>query len=127
MSKILRNIQLTGAVFIMTATIFAFGFEIKKMLVTPEINLADILLVFIYLEVLGMVTSYWGAQKIRLTYPLFIAITAIARLIILQKKDLEALSLIYESGAILIIAIAILILRLRRSKMIKVSLDKDDL
>ena len=127
MSKILRNIQLTGAVFIMTATIFAFGFEIKKMLVTPEINLADILLLFIYLEVLGMVTSYWGAQKIRLTYPLFIAITAIARLIILQKKDLEALSLIYESGAILIIAIAILILRLRRSKMIKVSLDKDDL
>jgi protein PsiE len=126
-SKILRNIQLTGAVFIMTATIFAFGFEIKKMLVTQEINLADILLLFIYLEVLGMVTSYWGAQKIRLTYPLFIAITAIARLIILQKKDLEALSLIYESGAILIIAIAILILRLRRSKMIKVSLDKDDL
>ena len=127
MSKILRNIQLTGAVFIMTATIFAFGFEIKKMLVTQEINLADILLLFIYLEVLGMVTSYWGAQKIRLTYPLFIAITAIARLIILQKKDLEALSLIYESGAILVIAIAILILRLRRSKMIKVSLDKDDL
>ena len=127
MGKILRNIQLTGAVFIMTATIFAFGFEIKKMLVTQEINLADILLLFIYLEVLGMVTSYWGAQKIRLTYPLFIAITAIARLIILQKKDLEALSLIYESGAILIIAIAILILRLRRSKMIKVSLDKDDL
>jgi len=126
-SKVLRNIQLTGAVFIMTATIFAFGFEIKKMLVTQEINLADILLLFIYLEVLGMVTSYWGAQKIRLTYPLFIAITAIARLIILQKKDLEALSLIYESGAILIIAIAILILRLRRSKMIKVSLDKDDL
>jgi len=126
-SKILRNIQLTGAVFIMTATIFAFGFEIKKMLVTQEINLADILLLFIYLEVLGMVTSYWGAQKIRLTYPLFIAITAIARLIIVQKKDLEAVSLIYESGAILIIAIAILILRLRRSKMIKVSLDKDDL
>ena len=127
MSKILRNIQLTGAVFIMAATIFAFGFEIKEMLVTQKVNLADILLLFIYLEVLGMVTSYWGAQKIRLTYPLFIAITAIARLIILQKKDLEALSLIYESGAILIIATAILILRFRRSRMIKVSLDKDDL
>jgi protein PsiE len=97
------------------------------MVVTKEINLADILLLFIYLEVLGMVTSYWGAQKIRLTYPLFIAITAIARLIILQKKDLEAVSLIYESGAILIMAIAILILRLRRSKMIKVDLDKNDL
>ena len=97
------------------------------MLTTGDVNLADILLLFIYLEVLGMVTSYWGAQKIRLTYPLFIAITAIGRLIILQKKDLEAVSLIYESTAILIIALAILILRMRRSKMIKVNLDKDDL
>ena len=86
MGKVLRNIQLTGAVLIMIATVVAFGVEIKEMVVTKEINLADILLLFIYLEVLGMVTSYWGAQKIRLTYPLFIAITAIARLIILQKK-----------------------------------------
>ena len=86
MGKVLRNIQLTGAVLIMIATVVAFGVEIKEMVVTKEINLADILLLFIYLEVLGMVTSYWGAQKIRLTYPLFIAITAIARLIILQKN-----------------------------------------
>ena len=78
MGKVLRNIQLTGAVLIMIATVVAFGVEIKEMVVTKEINLADILLLFIYLEVLGMVTSYWGAQKIRLTYPLFIAITAIA-------------------------------------------------
>ncbi len=127
MSNILRNIQLTGAVLIMIATIYAFGVEIHKMVNTGDVNLADILLLFIYLEVLGMVTSYWGAQKIRLTYPLFIAITAIGRLIILQKKDLEAISLIYESTAILIIALAILILRMRRSKMIKVNLDKDDL
>lgn len=89
MGKVLRNIQLTGAVLIMIATVVAFGVEIKEMVVTKEINLADILLLFIYLEVLGMVTSYWGAQKIRLTYPLFIAITAIARLIILQKKRLR--------------------------------------
>src|SRR6056300_864576 len=127
MGNLLRNIQLTGAVIIMITTIVAFGLEVKKMIVTQDVFLADILLLFIYLEVLGMVTSYWGAQKIRLTYPLFIAITAIARLIILQKKDLEAVSLIYESGAILIMAIAILILRLRRSKMIKVDLDKNDL
>jgi len=67
MGKVLRNIQLTGAVLIMIATVVAFGVEIKEMVVTKEINLADILLLFIYLEVLGMVTSYWGAQKIRLT------------------------------------------------------------
>ena len=127
MDKLLRNIQLTGAVIIMITTIVAFGIEVKKMIDTRDVFLADILLLFIYLEVLGMVTSYWGTQKIRLTYPLFIAITAIGRLIILQKKDVEAVSLIYESSAILLIAIAILVLRLRRSKKLQVSLSKDDL
>jgi len=111
----------------MITTIVAFGIEVKKMIDMRDVFLADILLLFIYLEVLGMVTSYWGTQKIRLTYPLFIAITAIGRLIILQKKDVEAVSLIYESSAILLIAIAILVLRLRRSKKLQVSLSKDDL
>ena len=74
-----------------------------------------------------MVASYWGSQRIQLTYPLFIAITAIARLIILQSKDLDAIILIYESSAILVMSISILILRIRRSKLIQVALDKNDL
>ena len=127
MNTLLRNIQLTGAMIIMITTIVAFGIEVKKMIDMRDVFLADILLLFIYLEVLGMVTSYWGTQKIRLTYPLFIAITAIGRLIILQKKDIEVVSLIYESSAILLIAIAILVLRFRRSKKLQVSLSKDDL
>jgi len=127
MDKFLKNIQLAGAVIIFFATIFAFGAEVKIMLVTRTVALADLLLLFIYLEVLGMVSSYWGSQRIQLTYPLFIAITAIARLIILQSKDLDAVILIYESAAILIICISILILRLRRSKLIQVALDKSDL
>jgi protein PsiE len=127
MGNLLRNIQLTGAVIIMITTIVAFGLEVKKMIVTQDVFLADILLLFIYLEVLGMVTSYWGTQRIRLTYPLFIAITAIGRLIILQKKDIDAISLIYESTAILLIAIAIVVLRFRKSKKLEVALHKDDL
>ena len=127
MGNLLRNIQLTGAVIIMITTIVAFGLEVKIMIVTQDVFLADILLLFIYLEVLGMVTSYWGTQRIRLTYPLFIAITAIGRLIILQKKDIDAISLIYESSAILLIAIAIVVLRFRRSKKLEVTLHKDDL
>ncbi len=127
MGNLLRNIQLTGAVIIMITTIVAFGLEVKKMIVTQDVFLADILLLFIFLEVLGMVTSYWGTQRIRLTYPLFIAITAIGRLIILQKKDIDAISLIYESSAILLIAIAIVVLRFRKSKKLEVTLHKDDL
>ena len=127
MDKFLKNVQLAGAVIIFFATIFAFGAEVQIMLVTRTVALADLLLLVIYLEVLGMVSSYWGSQRIQLTYPLFIAITAIARLIILQSKDLDAVILIYESAAILIICISILILRLRRSKLIQVALDKSDL
>jgi len=97
------------------------------MFVQQSVALADLLLLFIYLEVLGMVASYWGSQRIQLTYPLFIAITAIARLIILQSKDLDAIILIYESSAILVMSISILILRIRRSKLIQVALDKNDL
>ena len=74
---------------------------------------------------MGMVGNYWSNQSIRLTYPLFIAITALARLIILQKKDIDASSLIYESGAILLLAIAIVVLKLRKSKMLKINIDKN--
>jgi protein PsiE len=125
--RFLKNIQLSGAVIIFFATIFAFGLEVQKMVMQQSVALADLLLLFIYLEVLGMVASYWGSQRIQLTYPLFIAITAIARLIILQSKDLDAIILIYESSAILVMSISILILRIRRSKLIQVALDKNDL
>lgn len=127
MDNLLKNIQLSGAIVVFIATIFAFGIEVQKIIVQKSVALGDLLLLFIYLEVLGMVASYWGSQRIQLTYPLFIAITAIARLIILQSKDLEAVTLIYESAAILIISISILVLRIRRSKLIQVSLDKNDL
>ncbi|MDA0377409.1 MAG: phosphate-starvation-inducible PsiE family protein [Proteobacteria bacterium] len=127
MDNLLKNIQLGGAIIVFIATIFAFGIEVQTIIVQRSVALGDLLLLFIYLEVLGMVASYWGSQRIQLTYPLFIAITAIARLIILQSKDLEAVTLIYESAAILIISISILVLRIRRSKLIQVSLDKNDL
>ena len=127
MDNLLKNIQLGGAIIVFIATIFAFGIEVQTIIVQKSVALGDLLLLFIYLEVLGMVASYWGSQRIQLTYPLFIAITAIARLIILQSKDLEAVTLIYESAAILVISISILVLRIRRSKLIQVSLDKNDL
>jgi protein PsiE len=74
-----------------------------------------------------MVTSYWRTLTIRLTYPLFIAITALSRLIILQKKDIDPSTLVYEAGAILLIAIAIVVLKFRRSKLLGIDFGKDDL
>ena len=83
------------------------------MLEIKKIQLADLLLLFIYVEVMGMIRVYLLQEEIRITYPLIIAITAISRLIILQKKDLDPAILIYESVAILILAFAIIVLKMR--------------
>ena len=127
MKDIIRITQLVGAAIVLIATTIAFCLEILKMANVQSIELADLLLLFIYLEVMGMVGNYWSNQSVRLTYPLFIAITALSRLIILQKKDVDASSLIYESGAILLLAVAIVVLKLRKSKMLKIDLTKNDL
>jgi len=127
MKNFIRSVQLVGAAIILLATSIAFILEIANMIENKSIELADLLLLFIYLEVLGMVGNYWSEGTIRLTYPLMIAITALSRLIILQKKDLEASVLIYESGAILILAISVVVLKIRKSKMLKVNFGKDDI
>ena len=122
-----RKLQLVFASVILVATSIAFILEIAHMVEIRDVNLPDLLLLFIYLEVIGMVTSYWRTQTIRLTYPLFIAITALSRLIILQKKDIDPSTLVYEAGAILLLAVAIVILKFRRSKLLGIRLDKDEL
>ncbi len=127
MVSFFRKLQLVFASTILIATSIAFVLEIKHMVEIRDINLPDLLLLFIYLEVIGMVTSYWRTQTIRLTYPLFISITALARLIILQKKDIDPATLVYEAGAILLLAIAIVILKFRRSKHLGLRFDKDEL
>ena len=122
-----RKLQLVFASVILLATSIAFVLEVMHMIEIRNINLPDLLLLFIYLEVIGMVTSYWRTLTIRLTYPLFISITALSRLIILQKKDIDPSTLVYEAGAILLLAIAIVILKFRRSKFLGIKVDKDEI
>ena len=122
-----RKLQLLFASVILIATSIAFILEIIHMIEIKNVNLPDLLLLFIYLEVFGMVTSYWRSLTIRLTYPLFIAITALSRLIILQKKDIDPSTLVYEAGAILLLAVAIVILKFRRSKFLGIKFDKDEI
>ena len=108
--EILEKIVLS---ILLVCTLIVIGQEILMMIENQRVTLADILLLFIYVEVLGMIKEYWVAKVIRMSYPLFIAMTALARLIILQRKDIEPVTLIYESLSILIIAISIVVLRVR--------------
>ena len=117
MENIVKQIQLIALVIILAATIIAFGIEIYQMIVVQKVTLADLLLLFLYLEVLAMVRVFWESQSIQITLPLFIAITALSRFIILQGKSINPEVLIYEAGAIVLIAIAILVLRFRNSPL----------
>ena len=117
MENIVKQIQLIALVIILVCTIIAFGIEIYQMISVQKITLADLLLLFLYLEVLAMVRVFWESQSIQITLPLFIAITALARFIILQGKSINPEVLLYEAGAIVLIAIAILVLRFRNSPL----------
>ena len=92
-------------------TLGAVGFELYAVLQRGSIELADLLLMFIYAEVLGMVAIYFRSHVLPVIYPLFIGITALARLIVLQGKDSMPEQLIYEAGSILLLSFAALLLK----------------
>ena len=120
MNSTIRKIQLTAVVFVLFATVIAFVLEVMEMYANRSINLADLLLMFIYIEVIGLVRSYWETQSVRIIYPLVIAITALARYIILQDKNDDPITLVYISLAILIVSIATIVIRFRNSKILKI-------
>ena len=113
---------------LIVCTVIAIGMEIQAMIVNLKVTLADILLLFIYIEIIGMIKEYWVSKVIRMSYPLFIAMTALARLIIMGRKDVEPSAYVYESVAILILAIAIVVLRVRHMEILnrKSKNNKDD-
>jgi len=115
MEKITKNLQLALLVIILISTVIAVSMEIYTMISIKSVTLADLLLMFLYLEVLAMVRVFWNQQSISITLPLLIAITALSRFIILQGKDMDPTTLVYEAVAIVLIAAAIVILRLRHS------------
>ena len=124
MNATIRNIQLVAALIVLAATVLAFFLEIKEMYINRTISLADLLLLFIYIEVIGLVRSYWETRSVRISYPLVIAITALARYIILQDKNDDPATLLYIALAILIVALSTIIIRLRNSKYLKIDQKK---
>ena len=124
MNHTIRNIQLTAVLIVLISTVVAFFLEMRDMYLNRDITLADLLLMFIYIEVIGLVRSYWETRAVRITYPLVIAITALARFIILQDKESDPSNLIYISVAILIVSVATVIIRFRNSKYLKLDKSK---
>jgi protein PsiE len=109
--KLLTWVQDIGLLIIAVATLIAVGFEISTMLDAKTVTLADLLLLFIYLEVLAMIAIYLDSGQLPVRIPLYIAIVALARYLILDMKNLDTWRMLGVSGAVLIIAITVLVIR----------------
>ena len=104
------------------ATCIAAAQYLFSMFLAREITLADLFLLFIYAEIIGMVGVFYSTNRIPVTLPIIIAITALCRLIIMQSKDMDALMLVGEAAAILILSISAYIMSLKD----KLSIEKDE-
>ena len=124
MTKNIEYLEKVLILLIIGCTLIAIGIEFISMLNKFSIDLADILLLFIYLEILAMCRNFIKYNEIRMSYPLLIAMTALARTIIMQKDLTDASTYVYEAVAILIIAIAIIVLRVRHLDILNRNISK---
>ena len=102
------------------ATCIAAALYLWEMFLQRRIELSDLFLLFIYAEILGMVGSFYSTNRIPVTLPIIIAITAICRLIVMQNKDMDATLIVGEAAAVLILAAAAYMMSLKD----KISLEK---
>ena len=115
------HIEKALLLFIVAGTVYAAGYDIFTMFSTRgRMDLADLFLLFIYAEILGMVGAFYNDHRIPVTLPIIIAITALTRMIILTTKGTEPVNIIFESSGILILAVAAYVMTLKD----KISLQK---
>jgi len=109
--RVARLVEDAGLSIILLATLVAGGIEIRHMWVQQTVLLTDLLLMFIYVETVTMVKVYWESGKLPVRMPLYIAIVAIARYLIIDVKDMEALRILAIASSILLITVAVLVVR----------------
>jgi protein PsiE len=124
-ANLIKITEKTLLAIIALLTILATFEEVLKIYNANSVQLADLLLLFIYTEVLGMIGIFFVSNRIPITLPIFIAMTAISRLIILQGKEMDMSFLLYEAGAILVLALAVLVVRYKPQKTYSYQTDDD--
>lgn len=105
-SKIIAAIEKAILILIVIMTVGAVMIELATVWNNRTIEIADILLLFLYTEVISMVGTFYRSREIPVLYPLFIAITALSRLIVLQSKEMAPETILFEAGAIFILGLA---------------------
>ena len=102
------------------STCIASAIYLYEMLMEQRIDLSDLFMLFIYAEILAMVGAFYSTNRIPVTLPIIVAITALCRLIIMQTKDMDGMMVMWEAGAILVLALAAYVMSLKD----KLSLEK---
>ena len=109
--QLLTWVQDIGLIVIAVSTVVAVGIEIQVMFENGTVTLADLLLLFIYLEVLAMVSIYLESGKLPVRIPLYIAIVALARYLVLDMKGMDPWKIVGISAAALVLALTVLVIR----------------
>jgi protein PsiE len=104
-------IEYAGLVLVLLATIVAAAQEVGGMLRAAHVDASDILLLFIYLEIVTMSGVYWRTGRLPVRMPLYVAMVALARHLMLDSTDLASLSVLAPAGAILLLGVSVLVVR----------------
>jgi len=109
--RLLALVENVGLLVIAIATVIAMATEVMSMVAAARVTLADLLLLFIYLEVFAMVGLYYGSGRLPVRFPLYIGMVALARYLILDMKAMDEWRIIAVTGGILLLALAVLLIR----------------
>lgn len=110
-SVLLMWVERIGLLLVTVATFFSLSHELVRIWASGTVGLGDLLQLFLYLEVFSMINSYFGSGKIPMRYPIYIAIVALARYILLDMKEMTDQHMLSLSFSILILALAVLVMR----------------
>ncbi|MEX0615956.1 MAG: phosphate-starvation-inducible PsiE family protein [Methylophaga sp.] len=123
-SHLLAVAQDIGLIIVAIATLVAVGIEINVMIQNGTVLLTDLLLLFIYLEVLTMVAVYYQSGELPIKIPLYIGIVALARYLILDKKNIDTWRILGITLAILLLGISIIVIHYCKSNLLDKTLNK---
>lgn len=107
----LELVENAGLLVIAIATVFAMGHEVIGMVQSMQVTLTDLLLLFLYLEVLAMVGLYYGSGKLPVRFPLYIAMVALARYLILDMKAMDNWRMLAITASILLLTMSVYLIR----------------
>jgi protein PsiE len=109
--NVLGTIEAVGLVIITLATLVAGVIEVRIMIDAGTVTLADLLLLFLYLEILAMVGVYFQSGQLPVRFPIYIAIVALSRYLVLDMKSLDVWKMLGVTASILLLAGAVLVIR----------------